>query len=71
MYQNGVGAAFFAKVAADIAHGGHAILTGLETFDKASEGILRSLNHYYSLPQQSFGSFLELMHSTIQGKDWS
>lgn len=69
MYQYELGAALFAKRAADVAHWRIAILTGLRTFAQASEDVAQSPETLDILPEQSCREFLEFVHSTFLGKD--
>lgn len=70
-YRDGWGAEFFAKRAAEVDHGGQAILKGFEISAEASRKVLRLLEYRNISRESSFRDDSRLMHSTFEGEEAS
>lgn len=65
MYQQCLGAVFFAKRAAETAHRGYAILIRVRMLAWAPQSTVQSLHYPGNLPPQFFEEFREFMRSTF------
>lgn len=69
LYQHELDAASFAGRASETVHRGYGALAELEAFVQASGTVFQFPRYSKTLPQQSFGHFLELTQSTFENED--